>query len=54
MKTHFSHFLDHCVVYACFECSLIFVFEPSCSTLSERAQTKPAYVFLSAAVSARE
>ena len=37
-NTFFSHFPDHCVVYTCFECSLIFIFEPSCSILSERAQ----------------
>ena len=34
----FSHFPDHCVVYTCFECSLMFIFEPSFSVLSERAQ----------------
>ena len=37
-NTFFSHFPDHCIVYACFECSLIFIFELSCSILSERAQ----------------
>ena len=40
MKTHFSHFPDHCVVYVRFECSLIFILEPSCSILSERAQNE--------------
>ena len=34
----FFHFSDHCVVYTCFECSLIFIFEPACSILSKRAQ----------------
>ena len=37
-NTFVSHFPDHCVVYTCFECSLIFIFEPACSILSERAQ----------------
>ena len=34
----FAHFPDHCVLYTCFECSLIFIFELSYSILSERAQ----------------
>ena len=34
----FFHFSDHCVVYTCFECSLIFIFEPACSILCKRAQ----------------
>ena len=30
------HFYDHCVVYTCFECSLIFIFKPACSPRSEQ------------------
>ena len=37
-KQIFCHYPDHCVVYICFECSLMFIFDPSCSILSERAQ----------------
>ena len=37
-KQFFSHFPDHCIVYTCFEWPLMFIFEPSCSILSERAQ----------------